>query len=954
MKTNKSMLLLLTLIAVLTLLPLGTTQETIDSLDQVTICDELFGTALVADQVSLCHDNTDADQLPNNLLLVVDAIDTLRAANRPPQRIEEVTFLYEPPPAGEPKTVRMVLTIDLLQLRRRDLGEFAQNMLAGNGLMLTVGGINGEYYLLSYPAGQELFSPTQMILTHIPLETQYVPQQYPGTNWWIFDVLGDRRIAVGIFGSAVHFSTLEPGEVPAAYVTPWNLDEQLEVRFSQLQPVEITAPANLGTFTVCQQDNAQDLQVVLVCRNNDEQFTFNRSQLTRRSMGPAGVPLPPLHFAFLYEVVPNEAGESIKQVSMFRLNTLSQTITNLDYNNFINAMMNGRRAAFSFDNKLFLLGHEKVPIFSLPDLELREYDGDKHTPLFAAGSEDRVEFPTLAGGKIFFRRNYGTPPPPFQATALHQEELTPINLEEELFTSFSSTGKITISPVPNLGTIMASTVDIGLYQPTFKITLGQGTIGQGTHNLPFQQPYEDAIDISNDNLLLNHVLIYYDSASLQGATPVKTANMYFLYDLTPSFGQTGTFAFRSFNDQFISMITSGRELALRFGSPGLNSYYLLTHQGNPGQVQFFDPAKLKLRRLGTKEFFPVTVQDEIASFTVPEGRIEVLVNADDNLVFFRSTTQEELELETMSGEAYSIVLTTSNRVLIGNDAEFLLCNQELYQFVPAADVCFSDQHFVVASTEEPVFQDFGEQSLFFEVNGQTGENKQVTIRRVLPLQATPATPILLENWNEFIQHLLANDLPVLRINANSVNNRFYLPQAANNLLSGFSLREQPVGEIVSTRNLQALGPVTTNGNIVINDTIVNINQNLDQTQPAEQRVAATFRIHPFRFVPESGARLLIEGQPLGQIPLPLNFQTALSGQNYELTATVMSETLVRLRLRPFVPGGPVQPGPVIFERLFAVGDAKTISLDGVPVKIEVESIGVQATNTAHASIRRVS
>lgn len=927
--------------AVLLLLPLGMTQQTIDSLDQVTICDELFGTALVADQVSLCHDNNDADLLPNNLLLVVDSIDTLRAANRPPQRIEEVTFLYEPPPAGEPKTVRMVLTLDLIQLRKRELGEFAQNMLAGNGLMLTVGGVGGEYYLLSYPAGQELFSPTQMILTHIPLETQYVPQQYPGTNWWIFDVLGDRRIAVGIFGSEVHFSTLEPGEVPAAYVTPWNLDEQLEVRFSQLQPVEITAPANLGTFTVCQQDNAQDLQVVLVCRNNDEQFTFNRSQLTRRSMRPAGVSSPPLqNFAFLYEVVPNEAGESIKQVSMFRLNTLSQTITNLDYNNFINAMMNGRRAAFSFDNRLFLLGHEEVPVFSLPDLELREYDGDKHTPLFAAGSEDRVEFPTLAGGKIFFRRNYGTPPPPFQATALHQEELTPINLEEELFTSFSSTGKITISPVPNLGTIMASATDIGLYQPTFKITLGQGTVGQGQHNLPFQQPYEDEIDISNDNLLLNRVLIYYDSASLQGAAPVKTANMYYLYDLTPSFGQTGTFDFHPFNDQFISMITSGRELALRFGSPGINSYYLLTHQGNPGQVQFFDPAKLKLRKLGTKEFFPVTVQDEIASFTVPEGRIEVQANANSNLIFFRSTTQEELELETMSGEAYSIVLTTSNRVLIGNDAEFLLCNQELYQFVPAADVCFSDQHFVVASTEEPVFQDFGEQSLFFEVNGQTGENKQVTIRRVLPLQATPATPILLENWNEFIQHLLANDLPVLRINANSVNNRFYLPQAANNLLSGFSLREQPVGEIVSTRNLQALGPVTARGDIVVNDTIVHLQQALDQTEPTAQRVETLFTLEQFRFVPENGEELAVT------MLAPVDFRTTIEGQTYRLTLARGGNTIVELALTDRV-------GQTIMERWFAAGDKKTILLDGVSVEIEVEGIGAGG-NTAQVSLRRLN
>ncbi|MEK6939604.1 MAG: hypothetical protein AABX31_02645 [Nanoarchaeota archaeon] len=465
----------------------------------LNICDNLGGTALVQNKVTLCTGST--------IYKVLDSTQLLTQTNAKPYTDPaddpDITFLYDEPAPGAKKAVRAIVTYDVNPKPKFTLNSFSLNLVFGQPLMLT---LDGEYYLLTNSTKMELFSFENTKLIHIPTGTVFLPEKVQGTSWYVFQTLGQKKIAAGVFGADVTISPLEQGEVPAAYVKLYNLTLQHQVQFAFNAPVNVTDPVSVGQLTVCQIDNPADTQQVVICRNNNEQFTLQKNVLTAKMIGGK-------EYAFLYQYAGNE-----KQISLFKIQDISRAVLslatplNLAYNDFIDSMIAGRRMAIRFNDNLYLLKHPVSPTISLPSLTLIAYQGAGTTNLNAVGSDDSVEFTGLKGEKIFLQRNYGTPPPPFGLYGRAVEELEPANLDGQLFTSLSSTGAITIVN-PAFGKLTAAPDDTKLYQPTFKIfSAGKNQ----AYTLPYKQPL--AVDGST--------LFYYHTAEISGATPIKTTSVY--------------------------------------------------------------------------------------------------------------------------------------------------------------------------------------------------------------------------------------------------------------------------------------------------------------------------------------------------------------------------------------------------------------------------------------------
>ncbi len=896
-------------ILLLLLLSLTTTADHLFA--GVRICDDLGGTMLVQNRVTICNDGSDADVLLDDVLVVLNSTEVLALTNERPYFTEGVTFLYDEPLEGEVKAVDLILTGNITRRQHLlPLGAFSLNMVSGNPLMLL---LENEFYLLEYPEDQELFDTELLQLTHIPTREQYTIANFAGTEWYTFDVLGGRKIAVGIFGAQVVIRSFEPGEAPAAYVVPQNLTEQFEVTFTLTTPVEITDPA-IGQFTICRDDNPADVQQALVCVNDADRFTLREGELTNRTIVTrvGGIPVlpgpipPSRSVGFLYEYV-----DGVKQVSVFDLKEPSAMRTNLQYNNFINSIIAGKRIALEFEDNLYLLGHPIQPTLSLPLLTLTAYQEGGTTDLSASGSEDKVEFPTLEGGKIFLQRFYGAPPPPFNLTALRSDQLMPVTLPQELFASFSSLGGVTlITPLPNVGTVSASPLDTELYQPTFMITTALGP-----RTLLYRTPFVE----QNRNT----TLYYYHSAQISGATPVKTASIYQFYNITA--------APRShpFNDQFISTFTGGNELVLGLN----NSFYRLGHQGNPGEVRFYNPSQLTLRTLNGSQTFPVSVLGDVATFNTPAGRIDVVVDITAGQITFTGTTAEELAQIEFAG--LMTELTPSIRVRVGTSL-LRMCFLTAYSGFTSARVCddnaiLTESILVDPFTAVTINDGTNDQQYILESNQQTGNAKKVFIRRLIPLSAVQYDN---PDWFAFINEIIADRKPVFNISG-----KLYLPYASDNRLQSFGFGAYPAGSIQPVRNLHAHTPIAYNGTVVLGNRTVFIDQ--QETGVETIPIEVQFSVPAYNYLPDNGDPVTL----VGVEGSTLLFVSAVDGPIHTLQIVDIADSnLLRLRMDNFL------------DRYFAEGDSRTILLGGVPVQLTVLDLEADEdtpTITATISIRRV-
>lgn len=864
-------------------------------LTKLSICDKIGGTALVQNKVTVC-----AGQ---KIYKVLDSTQLLAQTNAKPftdkEHTPHVTFLYSEPAPGAKKAVKAIITQDVTpQKLSFPLSFFSLNFVFGKPLMLT---FDGEYYLLANSSLMELFSFEKTKLVHVPTGKEFTPQIVQGTNWYVFETLGQKKIAAGIFEAEVIISPLEQGEVPAAYVKPYNLTQLHEVQFTFNTPVKIIDPSPVGQLAICQLDNPADTQQAVICRNNVEQFTLKKDVLTTRTLDGKD-------YAFLYEYAGNE-----KQISLFKIQDVSRSMLKLDehldlaYNDFIDGMIAGRRIAIKFNNNLYLLKHPISLTISLLDLVLTAYQEAGTTTLAAVGGEDAVEFTGLKGEKIFLQRNYGTPPPPFELNGRSVEELEPANLDEQLFTSLSSTGAITIVN-PAFGKLTAAADDTKLYQPTFKIfSAGKNQ----AYTLSYMQPL-----VADDS-----TLFYYHTAEISGSTPIKTTSIYRYYNLA-----SGPKA-RPFNDVFIATFTGGKELALQYKG----NYYLLGHKGNPNAVKFYDPAQLTLRYLNGTEDFQVSVEGGIGKFTIPGGRIDVSVNVGAGTISFSATTAQEAT--AVAFIEYMTELTAENFVKVG-DLTLQLCFQQLYASLPSAKVCDLNKKMpdlvvdpVISLT--PAFTIAGKKYIL-ESNGQVGDNKKVFIRSLLELkkgEQLPADfkipPVPSISWTKFIDDVLDKKHPVFNLSG-----VLYMPSAKDSKLESLSFALFPAGTPQNTiTNLQQLTPVSFNGTFILGDALLLVEQK--ETDQEELPLKVSFIMPKYSYLPENGA------------PVSINTSTGISELSF---VTKLAQSPFDLKVVEFSGAGALvklslQSGSeIFFNRWFAEGEVREMTVTGAHFEVKVKQV----------------
>ena len=877
-------------------------------LSQLAVCDDKGGTGKVLDKVTVCAGTT--------VYKVLDSTLSLAKTNAKPftdtTHTPHITFLYDEPAPGEKKVVRVILTSTLDKELPFPLGTFANNFVAGQSLMLI---LDKEYYLLTNSTVMDLFTFEKTKLVHIPTKKEFAPKSVPGTPWYTFQTLGQKTIAVGVLGNEVKISPLGPGEAPAAYVTPYNLTQLYEVQFTFNTPVKILDPSAVGQLAICKTDNKADKQQVLVCRNDLEEFTLKINVLELRDLGGK-------KYAFLYDYVGNE-----KRVSVFTIQDISRSVLTLDqphklvYNDFINSVIAGRRLVIKFNEQLYVLGHPVSPVFSLLSLKLAAHEAAGTTNLNAAGSEDLVEFTGLKGEKIFLQRNYGVPPPPFELSGKSVEELKPVNLEEELFTSLSSTGAVTIVK-PAFGKVSAALDDTKLYQPTFKIfSAGK----KQDYTLNYRKP---EVVTEPDG---KATLFYYHTAEIAGAKPIKTASIYQFYDLSKQAQN------RPFNDDFILSFTGGRELALQYNQ----AYYLLGHKGNPGAVKFYDPAQLTLRYLNGTESFPVSVEGGEARFTVSDGRIEAAVNIEKKEMTLSATSLLEVQFVE-----YTTELTSSNRVKFADGTILRFCFKEIYSSLPSTRVCgdkagkkFFDAIVDPATSLTPVLT-ADNNKYVLESNGQTGDNKKVFIRSLLELKKGDHLPPsgsleqMQISWIKFSNEVLAKKYPVFNFSG-----ALYLPLAQSPKLESLSFAPFPAGAPQqSIRNLKKLTPISFSGAFVLNDTVLLVEQ--QETQDEKIPLVVSFKAAKYSYLPDNGDPIRLNTAVADSI----NFVTQLDQVPYMLKVSGLSGDLVKLSL---------QTGDdILLHRWFAKDEVRVLMHEGVRFEIKVQNID-KDKNSAIITVRRL-
>ncbi len=623
----------------------------------------------------------------------------------------------------------------------------ANNFKAGRRLAVEV---DGDYYLLTQvPAGSLDLSKLQLL--SLPSQSP-VPFTILASDKYQFEIQAKKVLTLTYDGKALIVAVGKPTQALAGQVTQHNLAGEYEVVFSKEKPV-LLQDFNDVKLVPCLSDKPADPLTLQVCLDESSQIPFvtlQRDVLTEAALNDGITDVP---IALLYSW--DETSKS-KQASVFYLKLLDGSTTDipteLQYEDFVdNLVTGGKRVALKFVGGLYLANHDGN-VLSLPKINLTSYsEGDKTNYGSGSQSEKTVDF-LVNGGKITLSRQLISPPPPFTVSVLTTKELlaNPLNLENELSTSFSSEVPVMITDPVNYGILSRDTTsqnpDVLGFKPLFKVK-GDAT-GQQQRLLQFQKPLVDGAVVHKFTLL------YYYSAEQKGGGLVKSARVYYYYNLTDGFEDTHTF-----DDMFLdTFMGEGRELALGFG----NGYYVLGYIGaTPTQKSFFEFEKLVLTSLdGTKKFTP-TVDGLQASFTIPEGEINVAVDTDVTQMIFSGQGAAELQktaeekstqaakeaatVEFDSVKDFKFVLNSGQIVDI-NGVKYEICDKDVYVSVitDKVNLCKNGQVFTLSNgktsiLKENEFVKDGDLLLQYTKSIENGKVKKIiTFWQAFNLGLTPA------------------------------------------------------------------------------------------------------------------------------------------------------------------------------------------------------------------------
>ncbi len=865
---------------------------------------------------------------------IIESVEYLSNANSRPFQEGSITFIYTPGEELDHKMVGLIHTVDITDEDvRLPLAPFHGNLLSGQRLMIT---LNGEYYLLSHQQA-ELFDSKKLLLQHIPLQEVYEPERVAGTNKYSFTTFDLSTITVEESAATGEFviSSQEISEVAAAYVVRQNLARNFEVQFKQMEPVNIADP-EIGMMTICRDDISSDEQQTQVCHENSVLRTLMQNNLDVHE-----VLWKPYAFLYEYVAVPQVVEEIAeeekvvegeqeaeeperevikeKRISIFTVHDIGREVTPIDNRDFIEKLSEdynglGRRMAIRFGEELYLMNHPAGK-FSLQKIYLTQHKNRVVTKYVGTGSEDRMEF-MVPNGKITLQRKYGEGPPPFQLTALTPQQIIdiPVNLEDVLFTSFSSQVPVKVTAPFDYG-IVSKGEDIAWDKTHFKIA---GDIDPNKKiKLRYRRPLVDE----------GNTLFFYHTAEIVEGEAIKTTGVYRLYDVS------GGMDSRRFDDKFISVFSQGNELALKVAR---GVYYLLGYQRQtsvPGQPDFWDPEKLTLRKLGLNEYMDKELDDNfVATFFLPEDREknlpegQIKIFTDEGEIIF--STQERAAREAMEFEGYMTTLLPINKITIdGVEAE--MCTVNAYKSVPAIKVCFNDGR-------DPIVVDpvklvaTPNNNYFFESNQALGDAKEIKVRLINQLNVDTAFEE--SDWKSLGRQILTGNEPVFNISGSIYRPHATADEFGNYQLAQFALQKYPDGELQYPLVTQ-ITPITFNGSIIMGSDLVYIEQR-DTDNPAVP-IEATFTVQPYKYLPDDGSELeLLEDNSR-------EFITSLYGSIYTLTAIPRNPRLASVILEK-------DDGTTVFNRVFAQGDTRDILLDGVLTEFRITELTADDVNVTMA------
>jgi hypothetical protein len=895
----------------------------INAVQLVSACDQ--NSRGFADEVDIC--------VGNNIHRIVSS-DNLRLTNSQPfigpDAVNSIV-LFEPEADAIDKQVSFVhlLELDAVNLNVNK-GHFARNLLSGQRLAIKY---KNQYYILSYPEDQVFLRPEKLILTHIATGTPLQPINYEGTEQYYFEAFGgdERRIVVGLAGNDFVVYTLPPGQRPEGFVFDHNLTEEYEVSFTRDVPVSLIDQGNLN-LTICSNDVTEDNFQVRVCKNgNADPYTIlTQNQLSVEEDG----------FAYLYEFV-NEQ----KQVSIFNVETLSDSEVKLQHSDFVSSMLAGNRITFSFENELYLLKHAPGA-FHLPQLTLNRYFiqgrvGQVSADIPAAGSEVEVDF-AVTDGRITITRPL-SPELPFNATGLNTNQITEevINLSETFFQSISNHAPANIIGPERIGVVSVAPQDIPSFSDSFKVKLQNE-----------DQPRVFALD---EPTAVNNVLFNYHTAQLDPIqkTFVKTMSSNLLVNVSK-----GREFIRSFDEEFINTITQGGDIQIVLSHN--DNYYLFGHQGSVEEIQSFSKDKLELRNFSNHEqTFPREVDGDVTNFLVPGSKIQVEINDNivNSVIKFRSNAEN---LNRIDFEPYQMDLTTRGKLFFDADTAVFMCELEEYRFLREADLCIDNfganvdpddaqvDHVVIDST---LIQDIGSEPYWLELNGELADNKELLIRQILPVGDLDDWM----DWTDFSNSIINDNVPFIGVPDVTADDRqigrLYIPETQTNILRDFSLVSHPQNVRYNLRNLEMISPVHGNGTFVLHDRVVNMKQQRVEVRGRDRKTEFQFDLKSYFFVPENNEAFSYNFSGHGSL---FRFVTGIEGTLYTTTVEVQGEELVRISLKDRA------NDITYFNRLFAPGESREILLGLQRIEIRVDSISDYTNNNDQrtfmptVSVRRIS
>jgi hypothetical protein len=310
----------------------------------------------------------------------------------------------------------------------------------------------------------------------------------------------------------------------------------------------------------------------------------------------------------------------------------------------------------------------------------------------------------------------------------------------------------------------------------------------------------------------------------------------------------------------------------------------------------------------------------------------------NNEIKFRAITGEELIVEEFTGDAYAHELTTTNRVEL-DGVTFRMCFKNAYADFPSAKVCYTgdgeDKSVTISEAKViTIHEDIGEeQKLFLETNQLTGEEKVVTIRKVIEL--LQGETYRNDDWYGFAADVVEGMYPVFEIEEDT----FYIPFADSTTLWDFALSEYPYG-LPRFAQVERITDISYRGTIVLDDKLILIEQS--ETDDELKPVSVTFEYSNNAYLPLYAEKLTLEGSDT-----EINFVTIANGNTYKLKISSVSNLLVRLQLERLDSDG----NDILMDKYLAVGDVKIIRLDGIATEIRVEEINPDE-NEAVISIKR--